>query len=315
MKRKKPAVKASKAARTPKQSAQKPQPAARTPAKGGKTPGQLPAAKPPQPRSSAQAKKAASAMQKALAEGDAVMPSGKEASTGKHSTVSTTAACGCHRFVSPQWHDLHGCGKCPKDLRLSGTIALVLHNADALLSQSRSAYLFWRHETPCSTTQAGTAVMDRHISLCRCHGALLGCRALCQPRGQVPLPCARADQGCEPEAARPPCIQPQDPAHPCRLVQEGQCVRGPEAVVRSHACNLLYCNREGRKQSVKESVYHWVCQRVGLSLDPSFHGAAICDACEATSEGLRTARSQCNSCCSSLHIHLAGTSGAALTCS
>ena len=102
VKRKKPAVKASKAARTPKQSAQKPQPAAKTPATGGKTPGQLPAAKPPQPRSSAQAKKAASAMQKALAEGDAVMPSGKEASTGEHSTVFTTAACCSHGLVSPR---------------------------------------------------------------------------------------------------------------------------------------------------------------------------------------------------------------------
>lgn len=116
MERKKPAVKASKAARTPKQSSQKAKHAARTPATGGKTPGQLPAAKPPQPRSSAQAKKAASAMQKALADGDAVMPSGKEASTGEYSPVSITAACGRHGSVSPEWHSLHGRGSCPEDL-------------------------------------------------------------------------------------------------------------------------------------------------------------------------------------------------------
>ena len=115
MKRKKPAVKASKAARTPKQSSQKPQPAAKTPAADVKTPEQLPAAKPLQPRSSAQAKKAASAMQKALAEGDAVMPSGREAPAGEHSIMSTKAACGLHKSVSPQWHSLRGCRRCTEE--------------------------------------------------------------------------------------------------------------------------------------------------------------------------------------------------------
>ena len=118
MKQKKPAVKGSKATKTPKDSAQKHQAAAKTPATGLKTSGQLPATKPLQPRSSAQAKKAASAMQKALAEGDAVVPSGREAPAGEHRTVSTTAACGLHKLVPPQWHSLHGCGRCPEETNL-----------------------------------------------------------------------------------------------------------------------------------------------------------------------------------------------------
>ena len=137
LKQKKPADKARRAARTPKQSAQKHQAMAKTPATGHTTPRQLPAVMPLQPRSSTQAKQAASAMQKALAEGDAVLPSGRGAPAGEQPTSSTTAACGHHSFVSPQWHSLRQTRQL-----LSCTLQMTI------IQQARDYYLVWHHGIP-----------------------------------------------------------------------------------------------------------------------------------------------------------------------
>lgn len=82
MRRKKPAGKAARAAKTPHSSAKKPR-AAKMPATDLKTPAQLRAGKPPQPRSSAQAKAAASAMHKALDGADTATPGVRETTAGE----------------------------------------------------------------------------------------------------------------------------------------------------------------------------------------------------------------------------------------
>ena len=83
VRRKKPAKNASKASKTPQKSAQMKPQALKTPSAEAGTPAQLPSTGHVQPRSSAQAKAAASAMRKALDKEEAGTPGVRETPAGK----------------------------------------------------------------------------------------------------------------------------------------------------------------------------------------------------------------------------------------
>ena len=295
MKRKKPAVKGGKAAGTPKQSTQKSQPATKTPAAGDKTPGQLPAAKPLQPRSSAQAKKAASAMQKALAEGDAVMPSGKEASTGEHSNKFMTVACGRLEFVSPQWHSLHGRGRCPEDLNLSSTIAIVPLTADIYhpaVQTSLNGLVPWHH---CHGQQSiSVQVLWSFVRMLRA------------------LPAARANSpSLRPSRSGTQTSGGQTTPHttpgPCTSLQTGS---RRLVFPRARGSGALSCMHHLVMQQCKWSR---VCPASGLASHRA--GTMQCPPGNTPSYLRGVTLFECHSCSCSLHEHLADTLGAALDCS
>ena len=89
VKRKKPAKKAGKALKARQNCAQKEPLATVTPAPDAKRPAQLPGAGQAQPRSSAQAKAAASAMRRALDTEEAGTPAVRETHIGKPHASST----------------------------------------------------------------------------------------------------------------------------------------------------------------------------------------------------------------------------------
>lgn len=83
VRRRKPAKKASKVSQTPERKAQKKPQAAKTPSADAKTPAQRPCTGHMQPRGSAQAKAAASAMRRALDKEEAGTPAVQQTSAGK----------------------------------------------------------------------------------------------------------------------------------------------------------------------------------------------------------------------------------------